>query len=287
MFHLTTHACFKALLFLGAGSVIHAVHSNDIWKMGGLIRPMKITGITFLIAALAISGIPPLAGFWSKDEIFSAIQASAVPGHEWLLIAAIFTAFLTAFYMFRLFFVVFLGSEQGHGAHESPAVMTVPLIILAVLSISIGWLNWPGFDAFSKFLFYGPAPQVEGFDWVMASVSSLIAILGVLLSGLFYYWKVFSAEKASVTFRPIYLLLKNKYYVDEFYGWLVEKFIWGLAAIFDWLDEQVLDGGIVNGFGRGAQRAGGLLRLTQTGLVQNYALVVLVAVAVIYLLVSF
>ncbi len=287
MFHLTTHACFKALLFLGAGSVIHAVHSNDIWKMGGLIRPMKITGFTFLIAALAISGIPPLAGFWSKDEIFSAIQASTVPGHDLLLIAAIFTAFLTAFYMFRLFFVVFLGVEQGHGAHESPAVMTVPLIILAVLSISVGWLNWPGFDAFSKFLFYGPAPQVESFDWVLASVSSVIAILGVLLSGLFYYWKVFSAEKVSVTFRPLYLLLKNKYYVDEFYGWLVKKFIWGLAGIFNWLDQQVIDGGIVNGVGRETQRAGGWLRLSQTGLVQNYALVVLAAVAVIYLLVSF
>jgi NADH-quinone oxidoreductase subunit L len=287
MFHLTTHACFKALLFLGAGSVIHAVHSNDIWKMGGLIKPMKITGVTFLIAALAISGIPPLAGFWSKDEILSAVQASSIPGHDVLLVAAIFTAFLTAFYMFRLFFVVFLGSSRGEGAHESPAVMTVPLIILAVLSISVGWLNWPGFDAFSKFVYYGPEAHVESFDWVMACVSSCIAVFGVLLSGLFYYWKVFSAEKVSVTFRPIYLLLKNKYYVDEFYDWLVKKVIWGLASLFNWLDEQVIDQGLVNGTARQAQRVGGWLRLTQTGMIQNYALVVLVAVVVIYLLASF
>jgi NADH-quinone oxidoreductase subunit L len=287
MFHLTTHACFKALLFLGAGSVIHAVHSNDIWKMGGLIKPMKITGVTFLIAALAISGIPPLAGFWSKDEILSAVHASSIPGHDVLLVAAIFTAFLTAFYMFRLFFVVFLGSSRGQGAHESPAVMTVPLIILAVLSISVGWLNWPGFDAFSKFVYYGPEAHVESFDWVMACVSSCIAVFGVLLSGLFYYWKVFSAEKVSVTFRPIYLLLKNKYYVDEFYDWLVKKVIWGLASLFNWLDEQVIDQGLVNGTARQAQRVGGWLRLTQTGMIQNYALVVLVAVVVIYLLASF
>jgi NADH-quinone oxidoreductase subunit L len=287
MFHLTTHACFKALLFLGAGSVIHAVHSNDIWKMGGLIKPMKITGITFLIAALAISGIPPLAGFWSKDEILSAVHASTIPGHDLLLAAAIFTAFLTAFYMFRLFFVVFLGASQGHGAHESPAVMTVPLMILAVLSISVGWLNWPGFDVFSKFVYYGPEAHVESFDWMMAGVSSCIAILGVLLSGLFYYWKVFSAEKVSVTFRPLYLLLKNKYYVDEFYDWLVKKVIWGLASLFNWLDEQVIDQGLVNGTGRQAQRVGGWLRLTQTGMIQNYALVVLAAVVVIYLLTSF
>ncbi len=288
MFHLTTHACFKALLFLGAGSVIHGVHSNDIWKMGGLMKPMKITGVTFLIAALAISGIPPLAGFWSKDEIFTAVHESAIAGHDLLLAVAMLTAFLTAFYMFRLFFVVFLGApKDGLTAHESPKVMTVPLVILAALSISAGWLNWPGWDAFSKFVYYGTEPHVEAFDGGMAFFSSLVALSGLLLSGLFYYWKVFSAEKFSQAVRPLYLLSKNKYYVDEFYGWLVKKVIWGLASLFNWLDQQVIDGGLVNGMGRTAQSLGGLLRLTQTGSAQNYALVVLAAVAVIYLCVSF
>ncbi|HVM32695.1 MAG TPA: NADH-quinone oxidoreductase subunit L [bacterium] len=288
MFHLTTHACFKALLFLGAGSVIHAVHSNDIWKMGALMKPMRVTGVTFLIAALAISGVPPLAGFWSKDEIFAAVRDSSVPGHQWLLAAAVFTAFLTAFYMFRLFFVVFLGEARSpQAAHESPKVMTVPLLILAVLSISAGWLNWPGWDAFSRFVYEGPAPHPESFDGVLALFSSLVALAGLTLSGLFYYWKVFSAQKAADRFHPLYLLLKNKYYVDEFYGWLVRKFTWGLASLFDWLDRQVIDGGLVDGLGRLTQDLGGLLRFTQTGSVQNYALVILAAVAVIYLCVSF
>ncbi|HET9870141.1 MAG TPA: NADH-quinone oxidoreductase subunit L, partial [bacterium] len=139
MFHLTTHACFKALLFLGAGSVIHAVHSNDIWKMGGLAKPMRVTTATFLVAALAISGIPPLAGFWSKDEIFLAVRDSTLPGHGGLLALAVLTAFLTAFYMFRLFFVVFTGASRGGHPHESPSVMTAPLLVLAFLSITVGW----------------------------------------------------------------------------------------------------------------------------------------------------
>jgi NADH-quinone oxidoreductase subunit L len=290
MFHLTTHACFKALLFLGAGSVIHAVHTNDIWKMGGLIHPMKITGVTFLIAALAISGIPPFAGFWSKDQILSAVQNSTISGHNLLFAAGLFTAFLTAFYMFRLFFVVFLGTfpgSQDHEVHESPWVMTVPLMILAFLSITVGWINWPGFDAFSKFLYYGPQPRLENFNRTTAFISSLVGLFGIGLSGLFYYWKVFSAEKFSKMFKPIYLLLKNKYYIDEFYDWIIKKIVFGLASIFSWFDKNIIDGIVVDGTGWTTRKLGGLLRLTQTGYVQNYALVIFSAVALIYLLINF
>lgn len=295
MFHLTTHACFKALLFLGSGSVIHAVHNQDIWKMGGLSKKMKITTLTFAIATLAISGIPPFAGFFSKDAILDAVKDSNIWHHEILYYAAVFTAFLTAFYMFRLFFVVFTGEARDHHsydhAHESPLSMTGPLMILAVLSVVVGWLNWPGVDAYSKFVFYGEA-HVEGAStiWQLLAqswLSIVMAVAGILVAAMFYYWKVLSAEKVVETFRPIYLLLKNKYYVDEFYTWLVDKGLFGLSAILKWFDDEVVDDGMVDGTGWVARKMGGLFSLTQTGYVQNYALVVFGAVAVIFLLVSF
>jgi len=290
MFHLTTHACFKALLFLGAGSVIHAVNSQEIWKMGGLWKKMKITSVTFLIATLAISGIFPLAGFWSKDSILDAVHESAIPHHEFLYYSAIFTAFLTAFYMFRLFFVVFTGEPRDQQtydhAHESPFVMTGPLIILAFLSISVGWLNLPGFDGYSKFLYYGQYHD-EAFNWTMAWFSLMIALLGILLSASLYYWKTFPVAKIVEIFNPLYLLLKNKYYVDEFYDWFVKTFVFGLASVFKWFDDEFLDDIMVDGTGWTAHKMGALLSLTQTGYVQNYALVVFGAVAVIFLLVSF
>ncbi|HUO58072.1 MAG TPA: NADH-quinone oxidoreductase subunit L [bacterium] len=296
MFHLTTHACFKALLFLGAGSVIHGVHGQDIWKMGGLWNKMKITAATFLVANLAISGIPPFAGFFSKDAILDAVKESAIPGHEILYYTALFTAFLTAFYMFRLFFVVFTGKPRDHHAyehaHESPVTMWGPLVLLAGLSICVGWLNWPGLDYYSKFVYFGE-PHLEGgassFGQLLTQAwsSLLVAILGITLSALFYWKPVFSADKVATTFRPIFLLLKNKYYVDEFYGWMVKKFVFGFATVCTWFDDNIVDDGMVDGSGWVTQKMGNLLRLTQTGYVQNYALVIFGAVAVIYLMVSF
>jgi NADH-quinone oxidoreductase subunit L len=290
MFHLTTHACFKALLFLGAGSVIHGLHNQDIWKMGGLAKKMKLTALTFAIATLAIAGIFPLAGFFSKDAILDTVRESAVPGHEILYAAAVFTAFLTAFYMFRLFFVVFTGEPRdAHAhehAHESPLSMTGPLVVLAVLSVCAGWLNWPGFDGYSKFLHYGDY-QPHEFDWAMGWVSVGVGGLGILLAACFYYWKIFSAEKMALTFQPLYRLLKNKYYVDEFYGWMVKKVVFGLATVFTWFDDNVIDDGMVDGLGWTARKMGGFFRLTQTGYVQNYALVIFGAVAVLFILVSF
>jgi NADH-quinone oxidoreductase subunit L len=295
MFHLTTHACFKALLFLGSGSVIHALHEQDIWKMGGLSKKMKITTITFAIGTLAIAGIPPFAGFFSKDAILDAVKDSTIWHHEILYYAAVFTAFLTAFYMFRLFFVVFTGEARDHHsfdhAHESPFTMCLPLVLLAGLSICVGWLNWPGVDAYSKFVYYGDLHLEGASSFVQlltqSWISIVVAVAGITLSALFYYWRVFSAEKMATTFRPIYLLLKNKYYVDEFYSWIVKTFLFGLATILKWFDDEVVDDGMVDGSGWVARKMGGLLSLTQTGYVQNYALVVFGAVAVIFLLVSF
>jgi NADH-quinone oxidoreductase subunit L len=290
MFHLTTHACFKALLFLGAGSVIHAVHSNDIWKMGGLWKKMKITGTTFFIANLAIAGIPPFAGFWSKDAILDAVHESHVPGHEILYWAAVFTAFLTASYMFRLFFIVFTGEPRDHHsydhAHESPLSMTAPLMILALLSVCVGWVNLPGVDAYSKFLHYGEYHE-EAFNWGIAGSSFVVALLGITLAALFYWKKVFSADKLAQNFRPLYLLLKNKYYFDELYGWMVKHILFAFARICTWFDDNMVDDGMVDGTAWMTRKMGGLFRLTQTGYVQNYALVLFGAIAAIYLFVSF
>jgi NADH-quinone oxidoreductase subunit L len=192
--------------------------------------------------------------------------------------------------MFRLFFVAFTGEPRDphayEHAHESPLSMTGPLVVLALLSICVGWLNWPGFDGYSKFLHYGnAAPAV--FNWTLGWISLGISLLGIGLAACFYYFRVFSAEKMAERFRPLYLLLKNKYYFDEFYGWLLKKFIFGLAYVAHWFDENVVDDGMVDGTGWFSRKLGGLLTLTQTGYVQNYALVIFGAVAIIFLLVSF
>jgi NADH-quinone oxidoreductase subunit L len=295
MFHLTTHACFKALLFLAAGSVIHAVHNQDIWKMGGLWGKLKITGTTFFIANLAIAGIPPFAGFFSKDAILEAVHESTIPGHHILYYSAMFTAFLTAFYMFRLFFVVFTGHPRDHHAHdhahESPLNMTAPLMILAVLSISVGWLNWPGHFAYSHFLQQGEGHHLgpETFGQLLSSawMSLLAAVVGITLAALFYGWKTFSADKMAETFRPVYLLLKNKYYVDELYALFVKRIVFGFATVCHWFDEKVVDDGMVDGTGWITRKSGALLRYTQTGSVQNYALVIFASVAILYLWASF
>jgi NADH-quinone oxidoreductase subunit L len=164
-FHLFTHAFFKALMFLGAGSVIHAVHSNDIRDMGGLRRKMPITGITFLVGCIAIAGIPPFAGFFSKDEILLALQQSGQMPLYWL---ATGVAFLTAFYMFRLYFLTFEGSEPAHGhPHESPATMTIPLIVLAVLSLSAGWASLPKGKSFGDYIHY-QRPADQAAQWQKA-----------------------------------------------------------------------------------------------------------------------
>ncbi|MBC7325741.1 MAG: NADH-quinone oxidoreductase subunit L, partial [Moorella sp. (in: Bacteria)] len=154
MFHLWTHAFFKALLFLGAGSVLVALHHKaDVWEMGGLLKKMPITGWTFFIGCVAIAGIPPFAGFWSKDEILLATLES---GHYVLFAMAAFTAFLTAFYMFRLFFLVFTGEENpANHPKESPWVMTVPLIVLAILSTVGGWVGTPWANVWSEWIFFG------------------------------------------------------------------------------------------------------------------------------------
>lgn len=280
MFHLMTHAFFKALMFLGAGSVIHALHEKqNIWDMGGLWKKMPITGTTFFIGILAISGVPPFAGFFSKDEILSAALEN---GHPIIFAVGLFTAFLTAFYMSRLFFVAFMGKEKPENhPHESPWVMTVPLIILAFFSVVGGWVALPAHN-FGYFVHYGEFHE-EGINWAIASISVLAGLLGIGLAYITYVTHKIKAEDIVARFPGVYKLLKNKYYIDEIYLWFIHHVIDGIIAkVLYWFDLYIIDG-IINGlaaFTRGSAR---VLRRTTTGQLQTYALVFFFAVVVIYL----
>ncbi len=295
-FHLMTHAFFKGLLFLGAGSVIHAVHTNDIREMGGLSQKMKITTITFIIASLSISGIFPLSGFWSKDEI-----VAATAHHPVFMFLTLLIAFMTAFYMFRLCFITFFGEPRDQHrfdhAHESPKVMTVPLMVLAFLSIFAGWVGLPWIHhGYTWFLYQGEAPE-HSASWVLMIVSTIVALSGIGLAYLMYYKKSISAEKIGQTFRPLYTLLFNKYYFDEIYDAVVLKpvlafarFMWSFDArlidgivngvgwltiqwsnLKQWFDKWIIDGA-VNGAAWLVKQFGNLLRFIQNGKVQFYTL---------------
>ncbi len=278
MFHLTTHAFFKALLFLGAGSAIHAVHSNNIWKMGGLYKKMPITTWTFVIGSLALAGIFPLAGFWSKDEILLVTRDAGFNG---LYILATFVAFLTAFYMFRLIFIAFFGkSRSEYEAHESPKSMTIPLIILAALSVVAGFIGAPFFEkAFWAFVYYD-SPHQPVPDLLVIVVSTTVALSGILLAWLIYHKKAISAEKIKMAFKPIHTVLENKYYIDEIYQWFFDKVVLLISSAFNWSDRNLVDG-TAHGISDGIRGMGARLRYIQTGSMQNYALVIFVAVVLL------
>lgn len=277
MFHLTTHAFFKALLFLGAGSVIHAVHTNDIWQTGGLHKKMPITSITMLIATLAIAGIFPLAGFWSKDEILVTLHDS---GNTLLYYTAVITAFMTAFYMFRLYIVTFLGKQGHHSehAHESPLTMTIPLMILAVFSIFAGLVGIPGQEInISKFIFFASgehgAHHAETMNMNIAVTSSIVALSGIALAFVVYFFKLIKAETLKKVSGPVYTLLENKYYIDEIYMFFIKNVFFVITEAVKWFDRNVVDG-LVNLTAFLTRWGGDKLRRTTTGSVQTYALVI-------------
>jgi NADH-quinone oxidoreductase subunit L len=294
LFHLFTHAFFKALLFLGAGSVIHAVHSNNMSEMGGLKKHMPVTFWTFAIGSAALAGIPPFAGFWSKDEIIST--AFHQGKYELWAVAAI-TAILTAFYMMRAVQMTFYGEYRGHGhPHESPGVITVPLIALAGLSCTVGFLNATAFNIheFTDWVHIG-AVEHEPFNYGFAALSVIGALLG-LAAGyrLYSRWREPEPLRA---LGPGYVVLENKFYLDALY-WnaIVQPIRDRVSAAVYWTDQHILDGvvngaawitrklgggvnefdrevidGAVNGVGQAAGFTGGLLRYLQSGNVQRYA----------------
>ncbi len=302
-FHLITHAFFKALLFLGAGSVIHGTHVQDIREMGGLFKKMPSTAVTFIIASLALAGIPPLSGFWSKDEILLTAFAS---GHTFVFGVLLLTAFMTAFYMFRLIFLTFFGEARNPKvhAHESPALMTLPLWALAVGSVVIGIPGSPFMHHwFQKFMAHASHyPEYEPSLFVMAC-SIAAAVAGILLAGVVYLKQKHWAENTAKAFRPLYLLSFNKFYIDELYSAYIVKPFHAIGRILFGFDETVVDGavngtgyatmllsriknwidihivdGFVNFTGAFAYFLNSFTKRLQTGFIQNYLLIVVAAV---------
>ena len=305
MFHLFTHAFFKALLFLGAGSVMHSMGGViDMRRFGGLRRIMPITHWTFLAGCLALSGIFPLAGFWSKDAILAAIYdaAHSEQGNlvDYVLYSALyyvasFAAFLTAFYMFRAFYLTFYGEEEvppeAHGhAHESPGSMTVPLVILAICSVGVGYLFHAGhtfehlIDSTPSLAFISTHEAVSHaeFHWDIAIQSSVLALAGVALASFFYLGDLTPIRWLARNLRTVYRLSYHKMYFDEIYAFLIVRPTAALAKCCYWIDRNVIDA-LVDATGRLVLRVGSMFRGLQSGLVQFYGLVMLLGLLVLFI----
>ncbi|MGB2827054.1 MAG: NADH-quinone oxidoreductase subunit L [Dehalococcoidales bacterium] len=299
IFHLFNHAFFKALLFLGSGSVNHATGTFDMRLMGGLRKYMPWTYATFVIASLSIAGIWPLSGFWSKDEIVISSFAS----QPVLFYLAMITVFMTAFYMFRAVFMTFGGEYRGgdpnahghdshHGQpHESPRVMTIPLIILAVLSIFSGLWNVTGH--FGAFMGHGHTHGFfEGlfhpFTQTLPWIALILAGLGILLAYAMYSKSWLSAERIGGMFKPLYTLFYRKYWLDELYENIIVRnaLLKGIFAAFEQFDSRVVDG-TVNGVAGGAIASGRAMRHAQTGQLQLYGLFIGIGVLAIIFAIYF
>jgi NADH-quinone oxidoreductase subunit L len=314
VFHLFTHAFFKALLFLGSGSVIHAVHSNNMSEMGGLKKYMPTTFVTFMIGTVALAGVPPLAGFWSKDEI---LLGASKNGYPFILVLGLIGAFMTACYMGRAVYLTFFGEYRGHGhPHESPRSMTVPLVLLAIPSVFVGLINAPGIEKFAHWVrFQVPGVEFEppehAFNVPLAAISTLVAVSGLVVATMIWYWRNAPARGATErvpALRALKTLLVEKYYLDRIFVDGVVGFIKGpLARAVYWTNQNIIDGivngvgvgaklvgrftydvidqkgvdGIVNGIGVSASETGGVLRLVQSGRVQQYALMLFAAVGLL------
>lgn len=302
VFHVMTHAFFKALLFLGSGSVIHGMHEEqDIQRMGGLKKYMPTTYITFLIGTIAIAGIIPFAGFFSKDEI---LWNAFLHGSPILWGVGVLAAFCTAFYMFRLLYLTFHGKERfdHHHVHphESPKTMTFPLIVLAFLSIVGGWLGLPYAITWGKIPnllehwlepIFAPAMEilhrpevheVHAIEYVLMGASLGIAFMGIMLARKFYKTESDKPQEMATRFSGMYKVLWNKWFIDEIYQGLFVNTFYTLSNGFLWkiFDVKIVDG-IVNGSARVVAESGELLRKIQSGIAQNYALMMMVGIVVI------
>jgi NADH-quinone oxidoreductase subunit L len=299
IFHLMTHAFFKALLFLGAGSVIHALSGEqDLRRMGGLRRRIPVTFWTMLVAALAISGIFPLAGFFSKDEILWAAWAG---GHPAVWILGLLTAGLTALYMFRLIFLAFFGEPrhaEGVHPHESPRSMTGPLVALALLSAAGGFIGlpaWLGANRFARFLepslslvHRGEAPHFShALEFAFAALSVAVALAGIFAAHRIYLARPGAAGRIAARWGAIHRLLRDRYRFDEFYDRAVVRPVLGLSERTLWRRVDV--GGIdraVNGAGASIVSLGTVLRGMQNGLIRSYAAWIVAGMAAVLLYLS-
>lgn len=295
VFHVMTHAFFKALLFLGAGSVIHAMHhEQNIMKMGGLRQKLPITHITFLIGCMAIAGLPPFAGFFSKDEILTA----ALERSPLLYALGVITSLMTSFYMFRLYFLTFSGSfrgadEQRHHLHESPWAMTFPLIVLALLSISAGWLGIPPVFAEDAHVLRSylapvimPVKHHEGGIHLTHQLELLLigGLTLLILIVIFLAYKKYTREQDEVqSTSGIAKLLENKWYVDELYDAVIVKPLSAFSSFLNRIVEIKLIDGFVNGVGKAVQFGGRQMRWLQSGQVGSYLLIMMVSILLFFI----
>jgi NADH-quinone oxidoreductase subunit L len=276
MFHLFTHAMFKALLFLCSGAIIHAVHTNYMTEMGGLRKFLPITHLTFLIACLSIAGIPPFAGFFSKDEILAA----AFQSNKTLFAIEYIVAGLTAFYMFRLYFNIFWGKETQyhHTPHEAPATMTIPLIVLAIGAA------FAGFIPFNEFVTTDGKVLETELEWIVAIPSVLIGLLGIIIAYVMYKKETTIPDKIAARFKYSYKWAYNKFYFDEMYLFVTKKIIFRyMAAPIAWFDRKVVDG-TMNLIAETTQQVSFRIRKFQSGQLQKYAFVFVSGALVLALL---
>ena len=290
VFHVMTHAFFKALLFLGSGSVIHGMHhEQDINNMGGLKSKMKITYITFFIGCLAIAGIPPLSGFFSKDSIL----IGAYEHNKIVYAIALFTACLTAFYMFRLLFITFNGKFRGtekqwNHVHESPAAMTVPLIILAVLSAIAGFVNIPALFGGTESLTHFLSPVIQQTHQTTLShateymlMGGAVVLISAVISWAYFKFKNYEPKEETSAFGKT---LENKWYVDELYNSILVKPLQAIAAFFNTIVEKKGIDGMVNGVGKVVNYGSRQIRLLQSGQIGNYVLLMVLGILVLFII---
>ncbi len=287
MFLLMTHAFVKALLFLGSGSVILGTHHNqEMDKLGGLWKKMPITGTTFFVATLALAGLPPLAMFWSEDELFASVN------HEWGLWAlalAMLAVFATGIFMVRLFIRTFMGEPRDRHVHEqakeTPLVMTGPLIFLCVFAVVSGFVIWHGVGSalgfpggIGEFVFL-EEPERYAIDWALAGASVAVAAAGVLIGG-YVYWgnSIARSTRLAEAMPRVYDALRNKFYVDEAYQYVIDRGVLGFSYLTSWFDRYVVNDTGVNGTAEVTGYAGSVLKLFQTGRLPNYAMAIAVGV---------
>lgn len=275
LFHLFTHAFFKALLFLGAGAIIHAVHTNDIREMGGLRKYQPLTHVLFLIACLAIAGIPPFAGFFSKDEILAAAFAT----HPVYFGIAVLVAGLTAFYMFRLYFIVFWGAEKkyDHTPHEAPMIMIIPMIVLAIGSV------FAGFIPFGQFITTNNQPLASHINWPVAITAITFAMAGIGIAFKFYKTASVVPDKLAKSLGSLYTSATHKFYIDEIYLMITKGVIFRfISKPLAWFDRNVIDA-FMNLLAAITNWVSVQIREFQSGQVQKYAFIFISGVLIIVL----
>jgi NADH-quinone oxidoreductase subunit L len=286
-----THAFFKALLFLGAGSVIIALHhEQDMRHMGGLRRRMPITYWTFLLAAISSVGIPGFAGYYSKDAIIEAVHEATLPGHLFAYLCTLLCVFVTATYTFRMLFMAFHGKEHFHGEHpphESPLVVTLPLMLLAIPSVGAGWVA----DAVLSGEYFGSSIVQKESEYPGLGAYTLhgflgapfwLGIAGIVTAWFLYIKRPGTAKRIAMELGPVYAIVERKYGFDELYAWLFAGGARSLGRGF-WRggDQTIIDGVMVNGSARVVGWFSGVIRLIQTGLVNQYAVAMLFGVLIL------